>query len=105
MKAAFSLFCYASVAQLDRALDSDSKGRRFEFCQAHQKKAPFLAHAGKGAFFYFSGAFALFFCISHDPIALKQPAVFPRGAPALPPKALGVIALARKTDRLGHLRD
>ena len=26
----------ASVAQLDRASDSDSEGRRFDSCQAHQ---------------------------------------------------------------------
>lgn len=32
------LCLYASVAQLDRALDSDSKGRRFDSCRAHQKK-------------------------------------------------------------------
>ena len=31
---------YAPVAQLDRALDSDSKGRRFEFCRAYQQVGP-----------------------------------------------------------------
>ena len=29
------------VAQLDRALDSDSKGRTFEPCQARHKKPPY----------------------------------------------------------------
>ena len=28
--------CYVPVAQLDSALDSDSKGRRFESCRAYQ---------------------------------------------------------------------
>ena len=28
----------ALVAQLDRAVDFESKGRRFESCQAHQQK-------------------------------------------------------------------
>ena len=29
---------YVPVAQLDSALDSDSKGRRFESCRAYQKR-------------------------------------------------------------------
>lgn len=31
------LWYYALVAQLDRALDSDSKGRTFKSCRAYQK--------------------------------------------------------------------
>ena len=31
---------YASVAQLDRASDSDSEGRGFESRQMHQEKPP-----------------------------------------------------------------
>ena len=34
---------YASVAQLDRASDSDSEGRRFDSCQAHHVFKPFEA--------------------------------------------------------------
>ena len=33
----------ASVAQLDRASDSDSEGRRFDSCQAHHVFKPFEA--------------------------------------------------------------
>lgn len=32
----FQAILFASVAQLDRALDSDSKGRRFDSYRAHQ---------------------------------------------------------------------
>ena len=45
---------FASVAQLDRALDSDSEGRRFDSCQAHHKAEPTLSVScsyGKGYFF------------------------------------------------------
>ena len=34
---------FASVAQLDRASDSDSEGRRFDSCQAHHVFKPFEA--------------------------------------------------------------
>ena len=34
------------VAQLDRALDSDSKGRTFESCQARQKSPENTAFSG-----------------------------------------------------------
>ena len=34
-------FICASVAQLDRASDSDSGGRRFDSCQAHHVGKPF----------------------------------------------------------------
>ena len=40
---------YAPVAQLDRALDSDSKGRWFESSRAYQKNFPLLY--GRGKFF------------------------------------------------------
>ena len=30
---------FAPVAQLDRASDSDSEGRRFDSCRAHQTKS------------------------------------------------------------------
>ena len=45
----------APVAQLDRALDSDSKGRRFEFCRAYHKscRTPMVS----AAFYIFSAAF------------------------------------------------
>ena len=33
---------YVPVAQLDRVLDSDSKGRRFESCRAYQNPLIFL---------------------------------------------------------------
>ncbi len=33
---AISIYRHARVAQLDRAFDFESKGRRFEPCRAHQ---------------------------------------------------------------------
>ena len=39
MRRAATVIFYAPVAQLDRALDSDSKGRTFESCRAYQIKA------------------------------------------------------------------
>ena len=35
---------FASVAQLDRASDSDSEGRRFDSCQAHHVVKPFESY-------------------------------------------------------------
>ena len=42
---------YVLVAQLDRASDSDSEGRRFESCQARQRKRQFLQKSCR--FLYF----------------------------------------------------
>ena len=39
MRRAATVIFYAPVAQLDRALDSDSKGRTFESCRAYQIKS------------------------------------------------------------------
>lgn len=39
-----------SVAQLDRAFDYESKGRRFESCRGHQLK---ISTAEYAVFFYF----------------------------------------------------
>jgi hypothetical protein len=33
----YNIHCYALVAQLDRVVDFESNGRRFDSCQAHQK--------------------------------------------------------------------
>ena len=41
----------AVVAQLDRALDSDSKGQRFESPRPHHKKAPCSVKSAAGCFF------------------------------------------------------
>ena len=37
---------YVPVAQLDRALDSDSKGHRFESCRAYHKPPVFSTDTG-----------------------------------------------------------
>ena len=37
------IHCFAHIAQLDRASDSDSEGRRFDSCQARQMAwTPFI---------------------------------------------------------------
>ena len=43
---------YAPVAQLDRALDSDSEGRWFESSRAYQKK-PLNCNGSRVSFFVF----------------------------------------------------
>ena len=45
MRRAATVIFYAPVAQLDRALDSDSKGRTFESCRAYHVGASFISLA------------------------------------------------------------
>lgn len=61
---------YASVAQLDRASDSDSEGRRFDSCQAHHVFKPF--EAIQAVYFFLAKVRFLAFFLQIDTIIARN---------------------------------